>query len=105
MTELATGSLKVTSSDDIVAETRFGDVPIKCVKTESCTLFSLERHHGSGINPPHNINHHANIESLKEAGVDKILSICSVGAIPHDFPPGSIAVSYTHLTLPTTPYV
>ena len=31
MTELATGSIEVISSDDLVAETRFGDVPIKCV--------------------------------------------------------------------------
>ena len=97
MTELATGSIEVISSDDLVAETRFGDVPIKCVKTESCTLFFLERHHGSGINPPHNINHHANIESLKEAGVDKILSICSVGTIPHDFPPGSIGYATQYI--------
>ncbi len=97
MTDLATSSIDVISSESITAETRFGDVPLQIVRTNESTIFFLDRHHGKGLTPPHNINHLANLEALSQAGVDKILSVCSVGTIPNDFPPGSVGYAAQYI--------
>ena len=64
MTSLATDEIEVSRSDNIVAQTDYGPVPILCVKSGSNELFFIERHHGSGTTPPHQINHRANIQAL-----------------------------------------
>ncbi|MGB1589674.1 MAG: MTAP family purine nucleoside phosphorylase [Candidatus Poseidoniaceae archaeon] len=97
MTDLATSSIDVISSESITAETRFGEVPLQIVRTNESTIFFLDRHHGKGLTPPHNIDHLANLEALSQAGVDKILSVCSVGTIPNDFPPGSVGYAAQYI--------
>mgnify|MGYP003346211750 FL=1 len=97
MTSLATDEIEVSRSDNIVAQTDYGPVPILCVKSGSNELFFIERHHGSGTTPPHQINHRANIQALSGAGVDAILAVCSVGAIPADFPPGSVGYATQYI--------
>lgn len=97
MTSLATDEIEVSRSDNIVAQTDYGPVPILCVKSGSNELFFIERHHGSGTTPPHQINHRANIQALSGAGVDAILAVCSVGAIPVDFPPGSVGYATQYI--------
>jgi purine nucleoside phosphorylase len=97
MTSLATDEIEVSRSDDIVAQTNFGEVPLTCVKSGSNELIFLERHHGEGTTPPHNINHRANIEAMAGAGVDAILAVCSVGTIPENFPPGSVGYATQYI--------
>jgi len=97
MTSLATDEIEVSRSDDIVAQTNFGEVPLTCVKSGSNELIFLERHHGEGTTPPHNINHRANIEAMAGAGVDAILAVCSVGTIPDNFPPGSVGYATQYI--------
>lgn len=97
MTSLATGEIEVSRSDNVVAQTDYGPVPMLCVKSGSNELFFIERHHGSGTTPPHQINHRANIQALSGAGVDAILAVCSVGAIPVDFPPGSVGYATQYI--------
>ncbi|MGB1689416.1 MAG: MTAP family purine nucleoside phosphorylase [Candidatus Poseidoniaceae archaeon] len=97
MTSLATGEIEVSRSDNVVAQTDYGPVPMLCVKSGSNELFFIERHHGSGTTPPHHINHRANIQALSGAGVDAILAVCSVGAIPVDFPPGSVGYATQYI--------
>ena len=97
MTSLATDEIEISRSDDIVAQTNFGEVPLTCVKSGSNELIFLERHHGQGTTPPHNINHRANIEAMLGAGVDAILAVCSVGTIPEDFPPGSVGYATQYI--------
>ena len=97
MTSLATGEIEITRSDNITAQTRFGEVPLFCVQSGSNELIFLERHHGSGTTPPHQINHRANIEAMAGAGVDAILAVCSVGTIPEDFPPGSVGYATQYI--------
>lgn len=97
MSSLATKELGAIRIDEIIAETRFGQVPLVCVKTRDSELIFLERHHGKGTTPPHKINHRANIESMAGAGVEAILSVCSVGAIPKDFPPGSVGYATQYI--------
>ena len=97
MTSLATGEIEVSRSDNVVAQTDYGPVPMLCVKSGPNELFFIERHHGSGTTPPHQINHRANIQALSGAGVDAILAVCSVGAIPVDFPPGSVGYATQYI--------
>ena len=97
MTSLATDEIEVSRSDNVVVQTDYGPVPMLCVKSASNELFFIERHHGSGTTPPHQINHRANIRALSGAGVDAILAVCSVGAIPVDFPPGSVGYATQYI--------
>ena len=97
MTSLATSELDGTRSDEISVETKYGNVPLICVKSGNNELFFVERHHGDGTTPPHSINHHANIMALANAGVESILAICSVGAISADFPPGSVGYANQYI--------
>ena len=54
------------------AETKFGDVPLTCIKlsknAQTKELIFLQRHHNNGKpnKPPHNINHKANISALND---------------------------------------
>ena len=97
MTSLATSELEVTRKDEIIVETKYGTVPLLCVKSGNNELFFVERHHGEGTTPPHSINHHANIMALASAGVESILAICSVGTICADFPPGSVGYAHQYI--------
>tara|TARA_B100000212_G_C27372737_1_gene533301 strand:+ start:658 stop:1395 length:738 start_codon:yes stop_codon:yes gene_type:complete len=97
MSELAIEGIDLVRSDNIIVETRYGSVPLFCVTTEKHELFFLERHHGEGMMPPHKINHRANIKALEGSGVDCILSVCSVGTIPTDFPPGSVGYATQYI--------
>ena len=97
MTSLAAGVIEITRIDQIVAQTSYGEVPLTCVQSGTNELIFLERHHGEGTTPPHNINHRANLEAMAGAGVDAILAVCSVGTIPIDFPPGSVGYATQYL--------
>ena len=97
MNRLAADEIEISRLDEIVAQTRYGEVPLTCVQTGGHELIFLERHHGEGTTPPHNINHRANIEAMAGAGVDAIIAVCSVGTIPRDFPPGSIGYATQYI--------
>ena len=97
MTSLATDEIEITRSDNIVARTKYGDVPLFCIQSSGNELVFSERHHGEGITPPHQINHRANIDAMAGANVDAILAVCSVGTIPSDFPPGSVGYATQYI--------
>lgn len=97
MTSLAADVIEATRSDLIIAQTSYGEVPLTCVQSGANEFIFLERHHGEGTTPPHNINHRANIEAMAGAGVDAILAVCSVGTIPTDFPPGSVGYATQYI--------
>jgi len=96
---LAQHGLVVTRTDEVNAETKFGDVPIKCITLQKDgidkELIFLQRHHndGSANKPPHMINHKANIKALENAGCDVIVSVCSIGTLVEDFPPGKVGLA------------
>ena len=58
-------------------------------------LIFLQRHHnnGSANKPPHMINHKANIKALQNSNCDVIISVCSIGAIVSDLPPGKVVLA------------
>jgi len=68
-------------------KTPYGDIR---VKTGNDTVF-LQRH-GSPPVPPHTINHRANIWALQKLGVQKIVSINSVGSLKASIKPGTLLI-------------
>ena len=88
-------------TDNVMVQTEFGEVPLKCMtiniigNDDDKELFFLQRHHNGGQanKPPHSINHKANMAALKEACCDVIISVCSVGTLEADFPPGKVALA------------
>lgn len=52
----------------------------------------LNRHGGGHDIPPHLVNYRANIWALKEAGVNRIVALASVGGITNAMSPGALAV-------------
>ena len=108
----ADAGLEVLATDSFEVETPYGNVPLKSFQlrhgSSEKTLVFLQRHHNDGKpnKPPHNINHHANIWALKHANMDVVLSVCSVGCIVEDFPPGRVGLAnqYIDFTGQTTTF-
>jgi 5'-methylthioinosine phosphorylase len=51
--------------------------------------------HGYGHTiPPHEVNYRANIWALNSAGVERVVSVASVGGIRADLPPGTLAIPH-----------
>ena len=51
--------------------------------------------HGYGHTiPPHEVNYRANIWALNAAGVERVVSVASVGGIRADLPPGTLAIPH-----------
>lgn len=61
----------------------------------------LARHGYGHTIPPHRVNYRANLWALKEMGVDRVVSVATVGGIRPDLVPGTLVVpdqiiDYTH---------
>jgi purine nucleoside phosphorylase len=59
-------------------------------KTDGKSVF-LQRH-GKASAPPHMINHRANIQAMKDLGVEKIIAINSVGSLKTALKPGTFMI-------------
>ena len=68
-------------------ETGYGRVVVE----EGAGLSFLQRH-GTPPVPPHKLNHHANLEALKECGVRYIVAVNSTGSLQSELLPGSLLV-------------
>lgn len=79
-------------------KTPYGNVR---VKVGNDTVF-LQRH-GSPPAPPHTINHLANIWALWKLGVEKIISINSVGSLKISIKPGSLVIPDDFLSVWSIP--
>jgi 5'-deoxy-5'-methylthioadenosine phosphorylase len=55
-------------------------------------LVFLARHGAEHTIAPHKINYRANIQALKDAGVEQIISVAAVGGIRADMGPGQLIV-------------
>ena len=101
--KMTDSGLSLVRDDDIIVETKWGDVPLKCMSfekgDEKRELIFLQRHHNGDLSnkPPHKINHKANIMALKDSGCEAILAVCSVGAISSDLPPGKVVLANQYI--------
>ena len=101
--EMEQSGLRLIRRDDVTVETLWGDVPLTCMTLssgdEEKELFFLQRHHNGdqASKPPHTIEHRANMRALFDAGCEAVMAVCSVGAIPSDFPPGKVGLAEQYI--------
>ncbi len=77
-----------------VARTPYGEPSGALIFGRLCgeEIVFLARHGYGHTIPPHEVNYRANLWALKEHGVDRIVSIATVGGIHPELPAGSLAV-------------
>jgi 5'-methylthioadenosine phosphorylase len=92
LTKLA--NLEVTQRK--VARTPYGEPsgPLTFGRILECDLVFLARHGYGHTIAPHEVNYRANLWALKDAGVDRVVSVASVGSIRKDLEPGSLVVPH-----------
>lgn len=66
--------------------------PLRFGTLDGCAMVFLSRHGESHAIAPHEINYRANIRALKDAGVDGIVSVATVGGIRSAFGPGALVL-------------
>ena len=94
MTELAT-STDGASVDTFEADTPWGGVPCTLVHTGGHEILFIYRHHHpeGTVNPPHSIEHRANIHAAVSFTPSVVVSVWCVGTMDPDFPPGVVGVA------------
>jgi 5'-deoxy-5'-methylthioadenosine phosphorylase len=99
LTQLA--NLEITHRK--VARTPYGEPSGALTFGHICDqeVIFLARHGYGHTIPPHGVNYRANLWALKEHGVDRIVSVATVGGIHPDLLPGTLVIpdqiiDYTH---------
>jgi 5'-methylthioinosine phosphorylase len=79
-----------------VKENRFGQPSgnIHCVQVNGVEFLFLARHGNPHSIPPHKINYRANMQALKDMGVQQIFAVNAVGGIGDDFGAGAISIAH-----------
>lgn len=79
-----------------VVETAYGQPssPITLVSMGQSAVAFLPRHGEGHVLAPHKINYRANIQALKQLGVEDIVAVNAVGGIHPDMMPGSFVVPH-----------
>ncbi len=99
LTQLA--NLEITHRQ--VARTPYGEPSGALTFGRICgqEVIFLARHGYGHTIPPHEVNYRANLWALKDHGVDRVVSVATVGGIHPDLIPGTLAIpdqiiDYTH---------
>ena len=103
MTELAT-STDGASVETFRSDTPWGTVPCTLVKVQGHDVLFVYRHHSPDdlVNPPHSIEHRANVHAVTSFDPSAVVSVWSVGTMDSDFPPGVVGVADDVLDLSGT---
>ena len=103
---ISLSSLEETTSDLMIAESEWGDVPINVVRMINGEVFVIDRHHSptESRTPPHAIEHRANVHAASSCMPDLIVSVNSVGSMIETMPPGSIGIGGGLLDLSVKPW-
>ncbi len=80
-------------------ETGYGPVSIR----ERGDQVLLNRHGAGPPQPPHAINHRANIRALADLGFQDIVALCSVGSLQPGLPPGTLVACSDYVGLQQGP--
>lgn len=80
------------SAQKQIIKTNYGKALVYRCQAEGGPFFFLPRHGPEHSLPPHLINYRANICALVKVGVKRTLSLCSVGSLDKDIPPGSMVL-------------
>jgi len=103
MTELAT-STEGATVETFRSDTPWGEVPCTLVKVEGHEILFIYRHHNpdGSVNPPHSIEHRANVYAATSFEPSVVVSVWSVGSMDKEFPPGVVGVADDLLDLSGT---
>jgi len=71
-------------------ENPYGNV--ECYRSQDGTVLLIPRHGIRSRQPPHRIDHHANISALHSSGVKFVVGITSVGSLKLDIEPGTFII-------------
>ena len=95
-----------STSNSMLAESNWGEVPITSVTHELGQLFVIDRHHSNDESrtPPHAIEHRANVHAVSSCKPDLIVSVNSVGSMIESMPPGSVGIASDILDLSIKPW-
>lgn len=90
LTQLA--NLEITHRQ--VARTPYGEPSGALMFGRICgeAVVFLARHGYGHTIPPHAVNYRANLWALKDAGVDRVVSVATVGGIHKDLLPGTLVI-------------
>jgi len=85
---------QLSSSSPVSSETKYGQASsgIRSGQFAGKQVVFVARHGADYQTPPHLINYRANIQRLKELGVEKILAVNTVGGINSKMPAGCIVI-------------
>jgi len=72
---------------------------VHSIKVKGGALLLLARHGMPPTIPPHRVDHKANVMTLKDAGAEAIVSVCSAGALKEDMPVPVYAVPDDYIDL------
>ncbi len=77
-----------------IVETPYGEpsAPLTRVRLGKGEAWFLARHGSPHRIAPHRVNYRANIDALRQQGVDRIIAVNAVGSIAPDLEPGSLVV-------------
>jgi purine nucleoside phosphorylase len=94
MTELAT-STDGAEVETFRSDTPWGEVPCTIVRITGHEILFIYRHHSpdGAVNPPHSIEHRANVHAATSFEPSAVISVWCVGSMDSDFPPGVVGVA------------
>jgi 5'-methylthioadenosine phosphorylase len=64
---------------------------------KNTNVFFIKRH--KNCTPPHKIDHKANLQKIKKAGITKIVGVCSVGSLKPRIVPGTLLLPDDYINL------
>lgn len=72
-----------------IVDTPYGQARVWVGGDQADEVVFVSRHGVGHDIPPHRINYRANIDALRQLGVDRVLATFAVGGIADDIPPGA----------------
>jgi len=78
--------------DRVIASTKYGNVEMTYSLRNRKEIFFIPRHGKGHDIPPHKINYRANIQAFRDAGVERIVAVSTVGSMRENIPSGSLFV-------------
>ena len=81
------------SKEEKLVKTDYGEVLVSVLDIKGKKVFFIPRHAAGHSIPPHKINFKANIQALKECGVNQIIATNAVGSLNLDYGPGSFVLA------------
>lgn len=83
---------KADNIDEKLVKTDYGEVNVSILDIFNKKVAFIPRHASGHSIPPHKINFRANIDALKNVGVNQIIATNSVGSMNLDMAPGSFVI-------------